>query len=278
MNQAPLPFQGQKRFFKKEFQNIIRNFDDTYLFVDLFGGSGLLSHFVLDILPNAKVIYNDYDGYMQRLNHILHTNNLLKKIDKIMKDAGIVNKQLVSKKVKDKVLKLLQKSDKEGYVDYLTISNNILFSMKYCSSLDEITKKTFYNNVKTKLYDELSVVDYLKNADITSVDWQILYNKYKNHKRVVFIADPPYLFTDVSGYSKIKSQNKSNPALLDVLKIFTSNSVIYFTSNKSMVMDFVEWGKQYGLIDFFSGSMVFKRENYPSLNRKYTDILIYKKI
>ena len=43
--QAPLPFQGQKRKWNGDFKQALRHFDDCNVFVDLFGGSGLLSHF-----------------------------------------------------------------------------------------------------------------------------------------------------------------------------------------------------------------------------------------
>lgn len=41
---APLPFVGQKRMFAKEYIKILPQFNDKTVFVDLFGGSGLLSH------------------------------------------------------------------------------------------------------------------------------------------------------------------------------------------------------------------------------------------
>ena len=41
---APLPFMGQKRMFAKEFVKVLGQFRDKAVFVDLFGGSGLLSH------------------------------------------------------------------------------------------------------------------------------------------------------------------------------------------------------------------------------------------
>ena len=41
---APLPFMGQKRMFAKEFIKVLELFPDNTVFVDLFGGSGLLSH------------------------------------------------------------------------------------------------------------------------------------------------------------------------------------------------------------------------------------------
>lgn len=39
---APLPFVGQKRMFAKEFIKVLDLFPDDTVFVDLFGGSGLL--------------------------------------------------------------------------------------------------------------------------------------------------------------------------------------------------------------------------------------------
>lgn len=39
-NQAPLPFQGQKRKFVKLFAEKIETLPDDTVFVDLFGGSG----------------------------------------------------------------------------------------------------------------------------------------------------------------------------------------------------------------------------------------------
>ncbi len=56
-SQSPLPFQGQKRRFVKHFKDSLRNYNDKYVFVDLFGGSGLLSHTVKTVFPNAKVVY-----------------------------------------------------------------------------------------------------------------------------------------------------------------------------------------------------------------------------
>ena len=41
---APLPFVGQKRMFVRELIQVLKQFPDDATFVDLFGGSGLLSH------------------------------------------------------------------------------------------------------------------------------------------------------------------------------------------------------------------------------------------
>lgn len=74
---APLPFVGQKRMFAREFIKVLKQYPEDTVFVDLFGGSGLLSHIAKCQKPDATVIYNDFDGYRNRLQHIPQTNHLL---------------------------------------------------------------------------------------------------------------------------------------------------------------------------------------------------------
>ena len=74
---APLPFVGQKRMFAREYIKVLEQFKDCTVFVDLFGGSGLLSHITKQMRPDAKVVYNDFDNYRKRLENIPRTNLLL---------------------------------------------------------------------------------------------------------------------------------------------------------------------------------------------------------
>lgn len=54
----------------------MKRFSDRTVFVDLFGGSGLLSHITKRERPDATVIYNDHDNYRERLENISRTNAL----------------------------------------------------------------------------------------------------------------------------------------------------------------------------------------------------------
>lgn len=84
---APLPFQGQKRNFVEPFKKALRELkekQDITIIVDLFGGSGLLSHTAKSICPETKVIYNDYDDYHVRLNTIPKINALINDIRAIL--------------------------------------------------------------------------------------------------------------------------------------------------------------------------------------------------
>lgn len=78
--QAPLPFVGQKRMFLKHFEEVlngnIKNDGEGWTIIDTFGGSGLLSHVAKQLKPKARVIYNDFDGYAERLAHIDDINAL----------------------------------------------------------------------------------------------------------------------------------------------------------------------------------------------------------
>ena len=71
---APLPFVGQKRMFAKEFIKVLEQYPDGTTFVDLFGGSGLLSHITKCRKPNSTVVYNDFDNYRKTKSLLVYKN------------------------------------------------------------------------------------------------------------------------------------------------------------------------------------------------------------
>ena len=101
--QAPLPFQGQKRRFLNPFKEALNSFSSTATYVDLFGGSGLLSHTVKNYYPNAKVLYNDFDNYSERLDNIESTNALLADIREITATNN-ERKTSLEKETKNKII------------------------------------------------------------------------------------------------------------------------------------------------------------------------------
>lgn len=50
---APLPFQGQKRRFLRQIEQMAVRQPENTLFVDLFGGSGLVSHAIKCARPDC---------------------------------------------------------------------------------------------------------------------------------------------------------------------------------------------------------------------------------
>ncbi|HHV6871817.1 TPA: s-adenosyl-L-methionine-dependent methyltransferase, partial [Haemophilus influenzae] len=89
--QAPLPFIGQKRMFLKHFETVlnenIKGEGEGWIIIDTFGGSGLLSHTAKRLKPKARVIYNDFDGYAERLAHIDDINQLRAELYSVVGNA-----------------------------------------------------------------------------------------------------------------------------------------------------------------------------------------------
>ena len=117
---APLPFMGQKRKFIKEFKRVLEGYPDDVTIVDLFGGSGLLSHTAKRAKPNATVIYNDFDNYQRRIANIPRTNALLERIREIT--DGLPADKMIPVEVKARIIELIAEEERTGFVDYITLS------------------------------------------------------------------------------------------------------------------------------------------------------------
>ena len=269
-NQAPLPFQGQKRKFVKLFAEKIETLPDDTIFVDLFGGSGLLSRAAKDTKPMCQVIYNDYDDYHLRIANIANTNKLIAEIRSIT--GSMPRFQRLSSGIKEKILTVIAKHEQDvGYVDYITISSSIMFSSKYVLSLNGLRKESFYNSVKKQDYDRAS--DYLDGLEICKCDYMRLFDEFKNNEKAFFICDPPYLNTDVTTY-------KMNWTLRDYLRVLNclrASQFAFFTSEKSSLIELLEW-----LEDKFSYNNPLKKANEYRIRTTvngtagYEDIMLLK--
>ncbi|MEI7488993.1 MAG: DNA adenine methylase [Chryseobacterium sp.] len=238
--QAPLPFQGQKRRFLKHFKEALKEFSPTATYVDLFGGSGLLSHTVKTVYPDAKVIYNDFDGYSYRLENVDKTNALLADIREICaKNTNRKDKERLSDDLHSEIIERI--SHEKGFIDWVTISSSLLFSMNYVTDFEQLKKEKFYNKVRLSDY---STNGYLEGVDRVKKDYRNLFSEYRNTPNVVFLVDPPYLSTDCSTYSREDYWKLSD--YLNVLKTIEDTSYFYFTSNKSQIIELCNWMEQNG--------------------------------
>ena len=267
---APLPFVGQKRMFAQKFKEVLKEYPDNSVFVDLFGGSGLLSHITKREKPNATVIYNDYDNYRMRLNNINRTNALLSDLRKLTIDCP--RQKLIPEPIRGLILERLRQEETTGFVDYITISSSLLFSMKYCMNLKDLQRESFYNNIRKQDYPLCT--DYLNGLEIVSCDYKELVKKYKNLPNVVFLVDPPYLSTEVVTYR----MNWRLSDYLDVLSILVDKSFIYFTSNKSSILELCCWmGNHPNIGNPFNNAKKEEFNARMNYNSTYTDVMLYKK-
>lgn len=269
--QAPLPFQGQKRNFLKAFKLSLNEFKDRAIFIDLFGGSGLLSHTVKSVLQHAHVVYNDFDNYAQRIASIPATNALLAELREVLKH--VPRKAAIKGEDYNRVIEVLKRANERGFVDWITISSSLLFSMKYCTSLEGILKEGMYNKVRMSDYEAQG---YLDGVEVVSCDYKELFARYSSTPGVVFIVDPPYLSTDTSSYNKESYWKLKD--YLDVLQVVKGNDYFYFTSNKSQIVELCEWiSSVSATANPFENATKTEFSTTVSYNGGYTDIMYHYK-
>ena len=221
--------------------------------------------------PDAKVVYNDFDNYRKRLENIPRTNLLLADFRRIAE--GVSRHKPITGEARERIYRRIEQEEKEwGYVDYITISSSLMFSMKYKMSLDGMRKEVLYNNIRKADYALCD--DYLEGLEITSRDYREVFNEYKDMPNVVFLVDPPYLSTDVTTYSMCWRLSD----YLDVLTVLNGHSFIYFTSNKSSIVELCQWmGKNRTLGDPFEGCVKSEFNAHMNYNAGYTDMMLYKR-
>ena len=266
---APLPFVGQKRMFARHFIDVVRQYPRGTLFVDLFGGSGLLSHITKHFHPGSRVIYNDFDNYRRRIANISRTNRLLDLIRPIA--DRFPRLKPITGDARQEIFALLEQELRDaGYVDFITLSASLLFSMKYKLSVEEMRKETIYNKIRKTRFNEAP--DYLAGLEIVSCDYRELFEQYRDTPGVVFLVDPPYLSTDVATYTM--SWQLSD--YLDVLSILDGHDFIYFTSEKSGIIELCQWiGRNAGAGNPFAGCRRKEFEASMNYNARYKDIMLF---
>ncbi|VEI47072.1 Uncharacterised protein [Actinobacillus equuli] len=103
--------------FLKHFERLLNDHipddGDSWTIIDAFGGSGLLSHVAKQLKPKATVIYNDFDGYSERLKHIDDINRLRREIFPLL--AKYPKQKKVPNSVKAQIIKIIKGFD--GYIN-----------------------------------------------------------------------------------------------------------------------------------------------------------------
>ena len=239
LTRPPLPFQGNKKLWFKKLTDLFDKIDDEgkqLVFVDMFGGSGIISHWLLNYFPDAIVVYNDFDHYLDRMKNTDTTNQILEEIRNAFCDMKQHTRLM--EREKEQIIKILNKyNDKD--IDFETLKINILYtrSFKKITSKIDFYKEAFYYNVTTTPYNPISPDDYLPGVLHCSCDYMKLYNfikrKYSSDPetyKVVWIMDPPYLYTNVGGYKETFSSLKEAVKFVTLL---SEPYILFFNSTKS---------------------------------------------
>lgn len=269
--QSPLPFQGQKRNFITHFAAEIADLPANTVFVDLFGGSGLLSRTAKDTKPQSRVIYNDYDDFRQRIEAIPTTNKILAELRVLF--ANMPKEKKVPADTKAAALAMIERYERQTFVDYVTLSSSVLFSPNYVVNFDQLNKeRAFYNCVRKS---EISPAnDYLDGLEIRKAHYKDLYNEFAGNENVFFILDPPYLSTEIESYSMYWRLRD----YLDVLDCLKGNKYAYFTSEKSALLELFDCLEQrHQLQNPFAGAKRIETNNgVNGLKAGYKDIMMIR--
>lgn len=270
---SPLPFQGQKRFFVTDFKTALQEFcrdGKITTIVDLFGGSGLLSHTAKRLYPDLTVVFNDYDDFNLRLDAIPGTNALLEQIRTIM--AGYPKGQKIDPERRGQILDLTREADRRGFVDYISLSGSLLFSANYVLNMAELEKATLYNTVRQS---DFHADGYLDGIEVVKCDYAELFDRYKDRPDVLFVIDPPYLCTDTTSYNSDKYWKLRD--YLDVLKVLPGQNYVFFTSDKSQLVELCHWFGENPLKgNPFAGATIKAHRSATTHNGGYTDMMLYR--
>lgn len=171
-NKAPLPFLGQKRYWLTELreQKLFR--EPELVIVDLFGGSGLVSHTLKQVNSALRVIWNDYDNYLERLAMINETEALRLKLREY---AHIKTRSRVGESDKSQMAAAIKEHWKQyGRCDWITLSSWLLYSGNYAHDYDDLVRRGWYYSV---IKSPLSADGYLKGVERVCEDFRSLYER-----------------------------------------------------------------------------------------------------
>ncbi|MGK7648431.1 DNA adenine methylase [Capnocytophaga sp. G1920] len=266
---SPLPFQGQKRKFVKHFKEALTHFPSNATYIDLFGGSGLLSHTIKTTYPNANVIWNDYDNFAHRLALIPTTNEIIAQLRPIV--ANYLKGTRINE-VKPTILEVLRQYPPKA-LDYITLSANLLFSGKYATTFEALAKDGFYAKVTQTPYN---ADGYLAGVERRQTDYRNLIIEFEHNPNTVFILDPPYLSTDISSYRG--AQNWKLKDYLHIVKCLNAMPrYIYFGSNKGQLLDLFDFlANEYDLPSPFNHTTRVSVSTNVNYTSTYEDLMIFK--
>lgn len=114
---------------------------------------------------------------------------------------------------------------------------------------------------------------HLEGLTITCKDYKEVFERYKDVPDVVFLVDPPYLSTEVGTYNMMYWRLAD---YLDVLNVLKGHSFVYFTSNKSSILELCGWMDRNPFIgNPFMDCRKIEFNAQMNYNSKYTDIMLY---
>lgn len=248
-SKPPFPFNGNKRNWIKPLQQQFRDirFNEDVIIVDLFGGSGILSHLFANLYPNNKIIYNDYDHYLDLFNWKNELNEMIVWSNNFFNEKHYKKHQKISeedtKTIKAKFVELFG----ENYMENKKLLN--VLTSNFCFRSHDNLENMYFNVRKTPFLTEAQTIDtyILPNIEVVHEDYKDLINSLKD-KPCFYILDPPYLMTSKAHYENEKFWGLDNT--IDIFELCLKNKCILFESDRSGILSMIEMIKRFSPISF----------------------------
>ena len=114
---------------------------------------------------------------------------------------------------------------------------------------------------------------YLDGLEVVHCDYRDLFEEFPDKGKTLFLIDPPYLSTEVGAYKCYWKMTD----YLDVLKLLQGTRYIYFTSNKSNIVELCRWiDENAQLGGVLNGVEVHTQTNNINYNSGFTDMMLVK--
>ena len=270
----PLTFQGNKKNLLKPFLKVLHSYNITRdtIFVDVFGGSGLLSYHLKQNYPQNRVIWNDFDDFKHRLEIAPITEKIRAHLCEICERHGDVmpkneSHAVLKKETISEIRDYLAGFD-ESELDCIQMSQWLCFSGNYFED-----KATFLRRTSAIKYNRLpqspiNTRGYLQNGvERVQKDYRELIAEFGENPHAFFVLDPPYLQTSEKTYT----QHFRLSDFLNCIKLFTNTQGVWFSSTRSHCAEFFEWYmSEKGIKN------TIKTWKAALNNSKDTDIMFYK--
>lgn len=258
--------------FLKHFEQVLANIPNDgagWTIVDVFGGSGLLSHTAKQLKPQARVIYNDFDNYSERLQHIDDINRLRRIIATLVADNPKGKRLDNAQKLQ--IIEAIEAF--QGYKNLHVLSTWLLFSGRQVQSFDELYQQHFWHCVRQSDYPDAD--GYLDGVEIVSESFHRLIPRFSGQPNTLLVLDPPYLCTHQESYKQERYFD-----LVDFLRLIhlTKPPYVFFSSTKSEFIRFIEamvedkWENWQA----FDGTQRIAVQASMNYSGKYEDNMVYK--
>ena len=208
---------GSKQNDLRHFKHLLPLEVDTI--IEPFGGSFAVSkYFYKD--NKYKFHINDLD---EELYYIyINYEEYLKQIDVVNDMADNLDLTLRGHKLKN-------------YIEELDINDNI----KNYIIKNMFVRGNIFKCSSSKSYEDNEIY-ILNNGLFTNDDYINIFNKYKDDDKAFIFLDPPYLFSDNSGYFPQNEEKDMTSILIDILDLLINGKCkVMLIINKLNIIEFL---------------------------------------